>query len=101
MRNTNSEKQSSENGGMLPEYDFRGGVRGRHCKAYRKGHTVRIRKSDGSVAVQHFTLEDGAVMLEPDVRKYFPDSESVNNALRSLIMLIPQKQKAVIDQTGA
>ncbi len=54
---------------------------------------VRIRKSDGSVAVQHFTLEDGAVMLEPDVREYFPDSESVNNALRSLIMLIPQKQK--------
>ncbi|HGJ66142.1 TPA: hypothetical protein ENS27_12290 [bacterium] len=35
--------------------------------------------------------EDGAVMLEPDVKEYFPDSESVNNALRSLISLIPDK----------
>ena len=40
------------------------------------------------------------VILEPDVREYFPDSESVNNALRSLIMLIPQKQNAAVDQAG-
>ena len=33
-------------------------------------------------------------MLEPDVRQYFPDSEAVNNALRSLIALIPRKQEA-------
>lgn len=30
------------------------------------------------------------VMLDPDVREYFPDSESVNRTLRSLIKLIPQ-----------
>jgi len=100
MRNTNSEQRNSENGDMLPEYDFRGGVRGKHYKAYRRGHTVRIRKTDGSVAVHHFTLGEGAVILEPDVREYFPDSESVNNALRSLIMLIPQKQNAAVDQAG-
>jgi hypothetical protein len=43
------------------------------------------------VTVQYFTLEEGAVMLEPDVRKYFPDSEAVNQVLRSLIALIPSK----------
>jgi hypothetical protein len=36
-------------------------------------------------------LEDGAVMLEPDVRAYFPTSVSVNKALRALIEIIPQK----------
>ena len=28
------------------------------------------------------------IILEPDVRKYFPDSESVNHALRCLIPLL-------------
>ena len=81
---------------MLPEYDFtklEGGVRGKYYKAYRKGHTVKIHKADGTTIVQHFTLEDGAVMLEPDVREYFPDSEAVNKALRSLIPLLPKKCK--------
>jgi hypothetical protein len=36
-------------------------------------------------------LEDGAVMLEPEIKKYFPDSESVNKALRSLLELMPSK----------
>ncbi len=79
---------------MRPEYDFRGGVRGKHYQAYRRGHTVTIHKTDGTTLVQHFTLEDGAVMLEPDVRAYFPDSEAVNSALRCLIPLLPQKPKA-------
>jgi len=30
-------------------------------------------------------------MLDPDVLAYFPDSETVNRTLRSLIELIPQK----------
>jgi len=79
---------------MRAEYDFKtmkGGVRGKYYKAYRQGHTVRIHGSDGSVTEQHFTLEDGAVLLEPDVRKYFPDSESVNEALRCLIPLIEKR----------
>jgi hypothetical protein len=45
-------------------------------------------KADGSTSVQYFKLEDGAVMLEADVRRYFPDSESVNKALRSLIEIM-------------
>jgi len=78
---------------MLPEYDFSGkkGVRGRYYRAYRQGHTVKIDKGDQGVAVQYFTLQDGAVLLEPDVKRYFPDSESVNNALRGLITLTPNR----------
>ncbi len=78
---------------MLPEYDLAGkqGVRGKYYQAYRQGHSVRVSHEDGTVSIQHFTLEDGAVMLEPDVKEYFPTSESVNRALRSLITLIPAK----------
>jgi hypothetical protein len=82
---------------MRPEYDFKsmkGGVRGKYFKSYRTGHTVKIHKTDGTATVQHFTLEEGAVLLEPDVRKYFPDSEAVNQTLRSLISLLPKKHGA-------
>lgn len=70
---------------MREEYDFSRGVRGKHYQAYRAGHVVRVQKSDGSVDERHFTLQDGAVMLDPDLKLQFPDSESVNRALRSLL----------------
>ena len=76
---------------MLPEYDFTRGVRGKHYQAYQCGHTVRIRKRDGTTVVQHFKLEEGAVVIAPDVRQYFPDADTVNQALRTLIRLIPRK----------
>jgi len=81
---------------MRPEYDFpsmKGAVRGKYYKAYRAGHRVIIHEKDGTTSVQYFKLEDGAVMLEPDVRKYFSDSESVNKALRSIIAIIPSKRR--------
>lgn len=89
MKNTKSDQQTTPE--MLDEYDLaaKKGVRGRYYRAYREGHSVRVTKSDGSVEIQYFTLQDGAVMLEPDVKAYFPDSEAVNQALRSLIALIP------------
>jgi len=34
------------------------------------------------------------VMLEPDVRESFADSDSVNKTLRTLISLVPEKRKA-------
>jgi len=80
--------------GMQPEYDFSGGERGKHADAYHQGHTVTIHQADGTTRIQHFTLQEGAVVLDPDVREYFPDTESVNTALRSLIALIPKKRKA-------
>ncbi len=82
---------------MRSEYDFanmKDGIRGKYYKAYRAGHTVKIHTADGTTLVQHFALEDGAVILEPDVREYFPDSEAVNTALRCLIPLMPKKRRA-------
>ena len=90
MKKKNSKNEEDE---MLPEYDFRGGVRGKHYQAYRQGHTVTIHKTDGTTVVQNFKLEEGAVVLEPDVQAYFPNSEAVNNALRCLIPLLPKKAK--------
>jgi hypothetical protein len=78
-------KKRNEFNEMREEYDFSGGVRGKHFEAYRKGHTVKIDKQNGSAEVHYFAQEDGAVMLDPDVKKHFPNSESVNKALRSLI----------------
>ena len=91
------EQTDSEEDDMRPEYDFAnmaGGIRGKYYKAYRAGHTVQIRRADGSTTVQYFQLEDGAVMLEPDVREYFPDSEAVNSALRCLIPLVARRRKS-------
>jgi len=50
---------------MRPEYDFSGGVRGKYANRYRKGTNV--------------------VLLDPDVAAAFPDSTSVNEALRALL----------------
>lgn len=90
-----NEHNTLEDNDMLPEYDFSGGVRGKHYQTYREGHTVKIYQADGAVTIQYFTLEEGAVMLEPDVQAYFPDSEAVNRALRGLIALIPEKREAI------
>lgn len=80
----NSGKNRDENG-MRSEYDFSGGIRGKHFETYRQGHAVKVNKRNGSTEMRYFTQEDGAVMLDPDVKRHFPDSESVNKALRSLI----------------
>src|ERR1700754_1115357 len=98
MKKASSKKKSANSGAedMLPEYDFKnmkGGVRGKYSEAYRSGHTVEIHKTDGTNIVQHFKLEDGAVILEPDVRKYFPDADSVNTALRCLIPIVGRRPK--------
>lgn len=79
---------------ILPEYDFTGGVRGKHYKAMRKGYTVKIDQADGTTLVQHYKLEEGTALLDPDVRKYFPDSEAVNTALRCLIPLVAHQRDA-------
>jgi hypothetical protein len=78
---------------MLPEYDFSRGTRGKHYRQYQREHTVKIHKKDGTTTIQHFSLEEGAVMLAPDVRECFSDSEAVNQALRTLIELIPNKRR--------
>ncbi len=90
--NSNKTKKIEE---MRVEYDFSGGVRGKHAAAYHQGHTVTIHKKDGTTVVQNFKLEEGAVVLAPDVREYFPDAEAVNNALRTLISIAPKPRKKI------
>ena len=50
---------------MLDDYDFSQGVRGKY--------------------IERFALGSNVVVLSPDVAEIFPDSESVNNALRLLV----------------
>jgi len=85
-----SKQQTADDDEMLPEYDFSGGVRGKHYQAYRRGYQVVVHKTDGTTEVRDFALPEGAVVLDPDVRAYFPDSETVNRTLRGLISLMPQ-----------
>lgn len=78
---------------MRAEYDFTGGVRGKYYRAMQAGYTITIHKADGTTVVKDVIPKKGAVVLEPDIRAYFPDSESVNRALRGLIPLLPQKHR--------
>jgi hypothetical protein len=59
---------------MLEEYDFTGGVRGKYAKRYAEGTNV--------------------VVIDPDVAEYFPDHESVNEALRVLTAIIKRQKRA-------
>ena len=56
---------------MLNEYDFSKGVRGKYAKRFAKGSNV--------------------VVLSPDVAIVFPDSASVNEALRALIKIVGKR----------
>lgn len=84
----------SQTDDMLPEYNLEGkkGVRGKYARAMQKGYSVRVLNDDGTVTVRDFIPKENTVLLDPDVKAYFPDSESVNNTLRSLINLIPEKK---------
>jgi len=84
MKTTNKKKNDE----MRAEYDFSKAERGKFYRSLDKGYTVHVKKDDGTVVVNHYTLAEGTVLLAPDVLEYFPDSESVNEALRSLINLV-------------
>ena len=65
MKKTNSRESGDE---LRPEYDLsklKGGVRGKYAKRFRQGTNL--------------------VLLSPEVAPYFPDENSVNAALRSLV----------------
>ena len=81
---------------MLPEYDFSKGERGKFHKPLSQGYSIQVTHPDGTVTTEHYKLIDGAVLLDTDAREVFPDSASVNAALRSLIKIIadiPTKEK--------
>ncbi len=58
---------------MRAEYDFSGGVRGKHADALRQGYMIALHQPDGTTVVEQVVPTDGAVILDPDVREYFPD----------------------------
>ena len=65
-------KKMQKDPDLLEEYDFSKGVQGKYAKRYAEGTNV--------------------VIIEPDVAKVFPDHDSVNQALRSLVEII-RRQK--------
>jgi hypothetical protein len=95
MKNMDSDQAVRTDVEMLPEYDFRGATRGKAYRPLHEGYEVQIHKTDGTTVVQQFILQEGTVMLEPDVQAYFPDSESVNKALRTLMTLFHTSRKSV------
>ena len=89
--NDENPEHISEDDDMAPEYDFSGGVRGKHALALQGGYKVIVHKADGTSEDRDFAIPEGTVVLAPDVREYFPDSDAVNRALRGLIELIPHR----------
>jgi len=81
---TTKKKKNDE---MRAEYDFSKARRGKFYRPLDQGYTVHVTKKDGTIEVNHYRLAEGTVLLAPDVAEFFPDSESVNEALRSLIHL--------------
>jgi len=79
---------------MRGQYDFKRGVRGKHYKALQVGYTITVHNADGSMSVKDVMPEEGEVVLDPEVRTYFSDSESVNKTLRCIIPLFPRKHGA-------
>ena len=101
MRKGSSASTSlGESDGMRAEYDFTGGVRGKHYRALEAGYTVTIHQANGTTVTREVKPREGAVILAPDVQKYFQDSQAVNAALRSIIRLIPKKRASVSRGSG-
>jgi len=70
------------------DYDFSNGTRGRHRHFGGQARTLKVHHADSSVTVETVAP---AIELDPDVRRYFSDSEAVNRALRGLIELTPEE----------
>ncbi|MDP3775718.1 MAG: hypothetical protein Q8Q85_15775 [Gemmatimonadales bacterium] len=66
-------KQPIDRDTMRPEYDFSGGVRGKYAGRFPRDVTV--------------------VLLEPDVAAAYPDSQSVNRALRAILDAAPARPR--------
>jgi hypothetical protein len=72
MRNSEEMNDDYE---MLDEYDFSNGIRGKYAKAYKEGVNI--------------------IKLDQDVKKFFPDSKSVNEALRTMIKVLLKEDQTL------
>ena len=61
---------------MLEEYNFSKGIRGKYAKRYAEGTNL--------------------VLIDPDVAEFFPDHDTINDALRSFIK---KRQSKFAEQT--
>jgi len=68
-------KKMQKDNNILEEYDFSKGVTGKYANKYEQGSNV--------------------VVIEPDVAEYFPDHDSVNQALRSITKIIKKRKKRI------
>jgi hypothetical protein len=66
-------KKADKTEDMRPEYDFGQGVKGKYANKYKEGTNI--------------------ILLDPDVASLFPDSKTVNDALRVLAKVAQQKVK--------
>jgi hypothetical protein len=73
-------KDKREKREMRAEYDFSKGKRGKYAERYAQGTNV--------------------VLLEPDVAKVFPDSESVNAAFRVLARIARKQASTAARNRG-
>lgn len=94
MKNKATKMMWMEDKNMRAVYDFKGGVRGKHYRSMQGGYTITIHKTDGTTITKDVMPKEGAVVIDSDILAYFPDSESVNRALRCLIPLMPKKHRA-------
>ena len=73
MKKSKAKRTDPDRDTMRPEYDFSKGVRGVTAARYREGTNV--------------------VVLDPAVMDVFPDSESVNEALRALAPVLRRSRR--------
>lgn len=90
MKKVSSKHTSDTNNELRSEYDFSQAVRGKHYRPLHEGYTIKIHKADGTTEVQEVIFEPGTVRLDADIQAYFPDSEAVNQTLRSLLKIMNQ-----------
>ena len=69
---TKKAEKTSGHDDIRAEYNFSGGVRGKYAEQYKQGTNV--------------------VIVDPDLTKAFPDSKSVNDALRGLLAIATRTQ---------
>lgn len=78
----------NENLVEIPPFDFENSVPNKFAEQYNENAETVIFDSEKGISV----------VLEPDVAEYFPDSESVNTALRGLILAISKIKKQEFSQ---
>jgi hypothetical protein len=60
---------------ILREYDFSSGIKGKYSKKFAEGTNL--------------------ILLDPDMIKIFPDSNTVNETLRTLSEVMKRKRKKI------